>query len=71
MYRRRFLQSGAALAVSGFQWPQTLAAQSARPPSLKRLSAPAAFDYARLKGVARSMANAPYQGPAVELPPRL
>ena len=71
MYRRRFLQSGAALAVSGFQWPQTLAAQSARPPSLKRLSAPAAFDYARLKGVARSMANAPYQGPAVELPPAI
>lgn len=37
-------------------------------PALKRLGAPQPFDYARLKGLARSLAAAAYQPPTSELP---
>jgi glucans biosynthesis protein len=66
--RREFLQ-GAAAALS-IATPLSLVAGSdlaiAKPP------APAArqpFDYARLKGMARTLAGAPYQAPSEKLPP--
>jgi len=71
MSRRRFLQSSAALAASAIPWPLALAAESAQPSSLKRLGAAVPFDYARLKGLARTLANAPYQGSSAELPPAI
>ena len=71
MFRRRFLQTGAALAAAAIPWPDALAAQPARPSSLKRLGAAVPFDYARLKGLARSMASAAYQGSTSELPPAI
>ncbi len=71
MFRRRFLQSGAALAASALHWPAALGAESLRPSALKRLGAPAPFDYARLKGLARSLAGTAYQSTAAELPPAI
>jgi periplasmic glucans biosynthesis protein len=71
MFRRRFLKSGAALVAAAMPWPLALAAESERPSTLKRLGGSAPFDYARLKGLARSMAAAAYQGPAAELPPAI
>ncbi len=72
MYRRRFLQTGAALAASTFPDLGLLAAESAaRPAPLKRLGTATPFDYARFKGLARSMASAPYQAPPAELPPAI
>ena len=41
---------------------------AARAPPLKPLGAPQPFDYARLKGLARSLATAPYKAPNTELP---
>ncbi len=66
--RRRFLQTGAALAAASFRWPEVLAAETAHPSSLKRLGAATPFDYARLKGQARSLSASPYQSPSAELP---
>jgi len=71
MLRRRFLQTGAALATAAIHWPQVLAAESAHPASLKRLGTPTPLDYARLKGQARAMAGLAYQGPAAQLPPSI
>jgi len=68
MLRRRFLQTGAALAASALPWPEALPAEAARPSSLKRLGSAAPFDYAKLKGMARTMASAAYQAPPSELP---
>ena len=69
MLRRRFLQAGAALTASAFSYPDVPAAETVRPASLKRIGAASAFDYAGLKGLARSLANAAYQAPPTELPP--
>src|SRR5476649_2218084 len=71
MFRRRFLQTGAALAAAAMPWPAAMADDASRPSSFKRLGAAAPFDYARLKGLARSMATAAYQGPTAELPPAI
>jgi glucans biosynthesis protein len=71
MLRRRFLQTGAALTASAFSCPDVLAAETVRPASLKRLGAASAFDYARLKGLARSLVNAAYQAPPAEVPPAI
>lgn len=71
MFRRRFLQTGAALVASTLPGLDVLAADTSRPASLKRLGAATPFDYARLKGVARSLANAAYQAPTAELPPAI
>jgi glucans biosynthesis protein len=71
MFRRRFLQSGAALAASALPWPAAPGVEPVRASALKRLGAAAPFDYARLKGLAHSMASAAYQGPATELPPAI
>jgi glucans biosynthesis protein len=41
---------------------------AAHAPPLKPLGAPQPFDYARLKGLARSLASAAYKAPSTELP---
>ena len=69
MLRRRFLQTGAALTAAALTCPDVLVAETVRPASLKRLGATSAFDFARLKALARSLANAAYQAPPAELPP--
>jgi glucans biosynthesis protein len=69
MLRRRFLQTGAALTASALTCPDVLVAETVRPASLKRFGATSAFDFARLKALARSLANAAYQAPPAELPP--
>ncbi|HEY6451810.1 MAG TPA: glucan biosynthesis protein D [Steroidobacteraceae bacterium] len=70
MFRRRFLQTGAALAAAAVPWPALPGAPGPHP-GLKRLGAAAPFDYARLKGMARTMAGAAYQSPPSELPPAI
>ena len=68
MSRRRFLQAGAAIAASALPWTELLGAASAHASPLKRLGAAEPFDYAQLKGLARSMAAAAYKPPNVVLP---
>jgi glucans biosynthesis protein len=71
MYRRRFLQAGAALAASAVPWvggKSAAAATGTHAPALKRLGATQPFDYARLKGLARSMAGTAHVVPNGELP---
>lgn len=70
MFRRRFLQTGAAL-VASLPSLNVLAAETAHPAALKRLGAATPFDYARLKGLARSLSSAAYQAPPAELPPAI
>ncbi|MGH8226740.1 MAG: glucan biosynthesis protein [Steroidobacteraceae bacterium] len=71
MSRRRFLQAGtAALSVAAGPWLPALAAdRHPRHPGVTRLGPPRPFDYARLKGVARARAGAPYKAPPHRLPP--
>jgi periplasmic glucans biosynthesis protein len=59
--RRGFLRAGAALVT----------AAAARWPAASAASAPAPFDYARLKGLARTRAALPYAGGATRLPAAL
>src|ERR1700721_4654827 len=71
MSRRRFLQAGAGIAAGALPWTRVLGstpspASTSSP--LKRLGAPAPFDYAQLKGLARSMAAAAYKPPSIQLP---
>jgi glucans biosynthesis protein len=69
MSRRRFLHSSAALlTVAGADWLLAGAAAPARGPHEE---APAPFDYARLKGLARARAAQPYVAPAKRLPPAI
>jgi periplasmic glucans biosynthesis protein len=68
MSRRRFLQTGAALAAGALPWARILGATAPPASPLKRLGSAEPFDYAQLKGLARSMAAAPYQPPNVVLP---
>ena len=62
MSRRRFLKTGAALAASALPWTRLAAAASAPAVPLTRLGAAEPFDYAQLKGLARSMAASSVQG---------
>ena len=71
MYRRRFLKTGAAVAAASIPCLDVLAADAGRPSPLKPLGNAAPFDYARLKGLARSMAGTAYQAPSAELPPAI
>jgi len=67
MSRRGFLRSSAALlTVAGAEWLLTGAAAPARGPPEQE---PAPFDYARLKGLARTRAAQGYVAPAKRLPP--
>jgi periplasmic glucans biosynthesis protein len=69
MLRRRFLRSGTALlTVAGADWLLTGASPPARGPHEE---APAPFDYARLKGLARARATQAYVAPARRLPPAI
>jgi glucans biosynthesis protein len=68
MSRRRFLASGAALAAGALCWKPVLGAAPATASPLKRLGSAEPFDYARLKGLARSLAAKAYQAPNVVLP---
>ncbi len=67
--RRRLIQAGAALAASVLPWWPLQGAPRGRTASLKREGAAQPFDYARLKGLARSMAGAAYRPSAAALPP--
>ena len=68
MSRRGFLRSSAALlTVAGAEWLLTGAAPGAA--AGPREDAPAPFDYARLKGLARARAAQGYVAPARHLPP--
>jgi glucans biosynthesis protein len=69
------MQAGAAVVAALPAWlaeqaraAVATAGPDAYAPQLKRLGAPQPFDYARLKGLARSMAATPYQLPSSELP---
>ncbi|HTY48880.1 MAG TPA: glucan biosynthesis protein D [Steroidobacteraceae bacterium] len=64
--RRRDVLRGAA-AVWGAGLPMLAGADAGAGP--KRLGTPAPFDYARLKGLARALADNPYQAPRAQLPP--
>jgi len=67
MSRRGFLRSSAALlTVAGAEWLLTGAAAA---PSGPQEQAPAPFDYARLKGLARTRAAQGYVAAAKRLPP--
>lgn len=68
MSRRRFLQKGvAALSAAAAQsWLAGLAAEPRF--GVRRLGAPRPFDYARLKGMARTLAAAPYKPSSERLP---
>ena len=67
MSRRNFLRSSAALlTVAGADWLLTGAAAPARGPGE---GAAAPFDYAHLKGLARTRAAQPYVAAAKRLPP--
>jgi len=71
MSRRKFLRDGVAalsMAASG-SW--ILRSEAAPGAALKLRGTPQPFDYARLKGVARSLAGSPYRAPPGQLPPTL
>ena len=62
--RRQFLQgTAAALATSLLAGSDVASARAPVPPPRQP------FDYARLKGMARTLAGAPYQAPSTKLPP--
>ncbi len=70
MSRRQFLRNGVAamsLAIPG-SW--ALRSQAAAV-TLKQRGNPQPFDYARLKGMARTLAENPYQPPPDQLPPAI
>ena len=71
MSRRQFLKAGAALAASALPLAGKLGAATPAAPAapLKRLGTAEPFDYAQLKGLARSMSAAVYKPPSVVLPP--
>ncbi|MGH8327360.1 MAG: glucan biosynthesis protein, partial [Steroidobacteraceae bacterium] len=71
MYRRRFLQSGAALVAAAAHWPPALALPSKAAPPLKRLGTTQPFDFARLKGQARTLSATAYREPSAVLPPQI
>ena len=55
------------MAAGALPWARLLAASAPASP-LKRLGAAEPFDYAQLKGLARSMAGTAYKPPDVVLP---
>jgi glucans biosynthesis protein len=68
MQRRDLLKSAAALAAAGLPGPALFAAEVDK---LKPLGQPQAFDYAWLKGQARSMAGVAYLAPSTDLPEKV
>ncbi|HTT01335.1 MAG TPA: glucan biosynthesis protein D [Steroidobacteraceae bacterium] len=71
MSRRRFLQATLA-GLSAATTPPWLGVRAeAAPHELKRLGAAQPFDYARLKGYARTLAASAYKPPPERLPPEI
>src|SRR5689334_15003122 len=71
MSRRDFLRAGVAtLSVAPLSWAWA-AAPAGKQATLKLRGAPQPFDYARLKGLARQLADAPYKAPPDQLPPSI
>lgn len=68
MQRRQVLKSLAAFTVPGLSLPAAFAAAPRAAGGLKPLGKPQPFDYARLKGEARTLANAAYRAPAKSVP---
>ena len=68
MSRRRFLGSGAALLTVASS-RMLLAHASTHPRTREPPTEP--FDYARLKGMARTLAGQPYRAPSTRLPPTI
>jgi glucans biosynthesis protein len=68
MSRRKFLQRAGVAAVS-MAVPYSWAAKGPAAPSLKQRGEAQPFDYARLKGQARALAESPYK-PSPELLPK-
>jgi glucans biosynthesis protein len=66
MHRRELLKASAALALTGASLPRAFAASDAS--GLKTLGQPEPFDYAWLKGAARSLAAQEYRQPQFSLP---
>src|SRR5579862_5032043 len=71
MQRRRFLLNGATLLAATTTLRNGLAADKPVPRGLKMLGTPEPFDYAKLKGLARSLADAPYKPPSGKIPPAI
>jgi len=69
MSRRRFLQAGAAALSVAASEAWLRAAAAPRRVGITRLGPPQPFDFARLKGMARTLAAAPYAPSAERLPP--
>ncbi|MDR2871597.1 MAG: glucan biosynthesis protein D [Xanthomonadaceae bacterium] len=69
MSRRQFLKNAAAaLASLSLPLPALLLSDTTAARGLRRLGQPRPFDYAWLKGRARTLAMAPYQGSGSRLP---
>ena len=71
MSRRKFLRHAGVAALS-MALPGTWAAErKPAPNTLKQRGASEPFDYARLKGIARTMSESPYTAPPDRLPPAI
>ncbi|MGH8445241.1 MAG: glucan biosynthesis protein [Solimonas sp.] len=68
MNRRDLLKSAAALAAAGLPAPAAFLTQAAYAAEVKPLGKPQAFDFATLKGRARTMAGTAYAAPSNVLP---
>jgi glucans biosynthesis protein len=71
MHRRDLLKASAALALAGIYLPRPAAAADAASSNMKTLGQARPFDYAWLKGRARSMASQPYELQPGLLPPKV
>src|SRR5690349_5600552 len=71
--RRKFLRTGMAAMSMALPWSRafTAAAPGAHPNAIKQRGPAQPFDYARLKGMARKLAEAPYTAPPSQLPPAI
>src|SRR5689334_16509164 len=68
MHRRRFLLDGATLFATATTLPRLLLGDEAFASGLTRLGAAQPFDYARLKGQARTLAGQHYRPRSSKLP---
>jgi periplasmic glucans biosynthesis protein len=66
--RRRFLRAGAAALSAVATWPCLRGSEVALARDANANGTRQPFDYARLKGLARTLASAPYQPPPDQLP---
>src|SRR3984893_6389016 len=72
--RRKLLRAGVAaisMAVPCSWAFRAAEAPSGKPGPLKHRGAPQPSDYARLKGLAKTLADAPYKAPPDKLPPAI